>query len=137
MGAGIASQAPTFVEDLAGEAGRQPEPCAYWSTLLRGVVRHGCCFITFVFAVPLRISGRDHQVARCLRVLRHVGSGGGGGSGSGTFQGRGGAGGVQKTVEILLVPFVGVFQNQFTDRVSSSCEQRQVSTGVAVLGQGC
>ena len=49
----------------------------------------------------------------------------------------GGAGGVQKTVEILLVPFVGVFQNQFTDRVSSSCEQRQVSTGVAVLGQGC
>ena len=47
-------------------------------------------------------------------------------------------GGVQKTVEILQVPFVEVSQIQFIDRVCpSSCEQRQVSTGVAVTGQGC
>ena len=66
------------------------------------------------------------------------GGSGGGGGGSGTFQGRDGAGGVQFTVEILQVPFVEVLQIQFIDRVCPfSCEQRQVSTGVAVPGQGC
>ena len=59
-------------------------------------------------------------------------------AGAELFKERGGAGGVQKTVEILQVPFVVVPRIQFIDRVCpSSCEQRQVSTGVAVPGQGC
>ena len=80
--------------------------------------------------------GRDHQVARCLRVLRHVWTAGGAvvvaaavlAARAALFKGgpgRGGAVGVQKTVEILQVPF---------DRVClSSCEQRQVSTELQFL----
>ena len=85
-----------------------------------GVVRHGCRVIVSAFKICL--GGGWHGRARSARGR----------------SGRGGAGGVQKTVEILQVPFVVVSQIQFIDRVCpSSCEQRQVSTGVAVLGQGC
>ena len=62
--------------------------------------------------------GRDHQVARCLRVLRHVGTAWGAvGVAAGAELFKGGAGGVQKTVEILQVPIVVVPQIQFIDRV--------------------
>ena len=94
--------------------------------------------------------GPDHHVARCLRVLRHVWTAGGAvgvarrqwrrRGGRNFFRGACGAGraAFRRTVEILQVPFFEVLQIQFIDRVcSSSCEQRQVSTGVAVLGQGC
>ena len=90
-------------------------------------------------------SGVEAPAENFLRRGRPMGSLGGAvwrwrgcGGGGGTFKGRGGAGGVQKTMEILQVPFVDVSQNQFIGRVCpSSCEQRQVSTGVAVPGQGC
>ena len=52
----MARHVPTLVEDMAGEAGRQPEPCTercdeHYSLSGAGVVRHGCRIITFDFAV--------------------------------------------------------------------------------------
>ena len=69
-------------------------------------------------------------------VWRWRSCGGGGGGGERAFRGRGGAGGVQKTVEILQVPFAEVSQIQFIDTVCPPLRDRYPQE-LQFLGQGC